>query len=292
MNRFEHALEGALALINEGRSPEEALLAYPQHAERLRPLLAGAAQVRKLQEITPSAEFRERNRRLLQAYAGMQQAPPRARRPSLRLATALATVMLALTAGTAMAQGAMPGSPLHPLKLASEQAWRAVQADPLQVDLLISERRLQELLAVEGDPQRVPAALSAYAAALDVLRRDLEAQPARALSAQAVVRAQTQQVQGLLEASGSTVDEFFTILPSLDKVIANTPEQLPLDAPVDHVQLVAPVIPSVSIPMPQSGRENTGTITIGKDEISIEITLPLDLVEKLLRGLSISGSSK
>lgn len=257
MANLDTALERALTLVQEGMTPEEALERYPQYRAVLGPLLQAALQVRSAQPTGLSLAAKNRGRAELQAR---MTARPRAYAPRLSVlrmaATAAVCVFALMTATTAMAQSALPGDVLHPVKLYSEQVWRSLHSNPVQADLSLAQRRLEELLAVEGDADRVPDALSAYASSLEILRRDLEALPDRALSAQTVLHAQREQMQTVLEAAGSTVDDFFTILPTVESLITNNPVQVPLSTPTDDgIQLVSPVVPvapavSVSINPP------------------------------------------
>ncbi|UYN91923.1 MAG: hypothetical protein KIT70_00145 [Anaerolineales bacterium] len=251
MVTLERALDGAIELVLQGKSLEEALAQYPEHAQQLQPLLLVTMQVSKVGEALPSPAFKARGRALLEG--SMAAAPRRGgRNPLFKLAASMAALLLTLaTATTAMAQSALPGDALHPWKLYSEQVWRSLQTNPVQADLQIAQRRLEELLAVDGDPERVPAALSAYASALDVLRTQLEALPDRAFSAQQALHGQRDQVQSALEAAGTTVDEVFTILPTLDVLITANPVQVPLSTPVEQIQLVVPVIPAISPSKPE-----------------------------------------
>lgn len=282
MSKLEHALDGAIALLQEGNSLEEALNHYPELRQELAPLLAATLQVRKV-ELGATPAFKARSRAQLLGHIA---AHPRQRPSSglLRFAVGLATVALALTsATTAMAQSSLPGHTLHPVKLYSEQVWRALHSNPIQADLAIAQRRLEELLAVQSE--QVPDALSAYAASLEVLRRDVEALPDRALSAQTVLHAQRQQVQQVLEAVGSTSDDVFTIMPTLDQLITANPTQVPLTTPTQPVQLVVPVIPSlaVSISVSGGGNETAVEVTTSGNEQSrssgLDLNLAVDIME-------------
>jgi hypothetical protein len=67
-----------------------------------------------------------------------------------------------LTAATAYAQRALPGEAFYPWKLASENTWRLVTPDTVGFDLLVAERRLEELIAVQDDPALYAQTLDAY----------------------------------------------------------------------------------------------------------------------------------
>jgi hypothetical protein len=284
VSTFEIALEDALARMQvEGESLEAALSRYPEFAEQLKPLLLAAQGLKAAPQATPSAAFKQRGRSALLAHmaahprSGTHGLPLR-----LRYAAGLAAAVLALaTATTVMAQGALPGQVLHPLKLASEAVWRAVHINPIYVDLEISNRRLTELIAVQGDPSRAPEALRAYAASLDRLKNDLALVPNKALSARDVITSQKEQLRGLLEASGTNADEFFTILPTLDELIEKNPNQVPVVIPSLQVPVVIPIIPTPS--SSRSGESDGGEVI---PNLAGEVLdSAKDVVDDLLQGL-------
>ena len=78
---------------------------------------------------------------------------------------AFTTSVLLLTlvmTNTVFAQEALPGEALYNWKLASESLWRAVAVDPLGTDLTISDRRINEFVAVSADEQRRTEVLLGY----------------------------------------------------------------------------------------------------------------------------------
>lgn len=284
MSTFEIALEDALARMQlEGESLEAALNRYPEFAAELKPLLLAAENLKAAPQAAASAAFKQRGRSALLAHmaahprTGAQGLPL-----PLRYAAGLAAAVLALaTATTVMAQGALPGQALHPLKLASETVWRAVHINPIYVDLEISNRRLTELIAVQDDPGRAPEALRAYAASLDQLKQDLALVPNKALSARDVITNQKEQLRGLLEASGTSADEFFTIIPTLDELIEKNPNQVPVVIPSLQVPVVIPIIPTPS--SSRSGESEGGEVI---PNLAGEVLdSAKDVVDDLLQGL-------
>ncbi|QYK51778.1 MAG: hypothetical protein KF701_04605 [Anaerolineales bacterium] len=273
MADLETALEGAIALVQQGKSIDEALAQYPEHRLELQPLLTASVHLKQAGAALPAAAFKARGRANLEAAMAASRRRG-GRSPLFKLAAGLAAVVLTLTtATTAMAQSALPGETLHPLKLYSEQVWRSLHSNPVEADLHIAQRRLEELLALDGDAARVPAALSAYAAALDVLRTDLEALPDRALSAQEILHGQRDLVQAVLEDAGTTVDEVFAILPTLDVLITANPIQVPVSTAVEQIQLVVPTIPTVAIPTLSVPvvKPDQPVISVGVDETGVSI---------------------
>jgi hypothetical protein len=63
---------------------------------------------------------------------------------------------------TAFAQAALPGDTLYGLKLASENVWRTLTTDPLGTDLELSNRRINEYVAVSKDETRRARVLNGY----------------------------------------------------------------------------------------------------------------------------------
>lgn len=269
MANLETALEGAIQLVQQGKSIDEALAQYPEHRLELQPLLTASVHLKQAGLALPAAAFKARGRANLEAAMAASRRRG-GRSPLFKLA---AVVLTLTTATTAMAQSALPGETLHPLKLYSEQVWRSLHSNPVEADLHIAQRRLEELLALDGDAARVPAALGAYAAALDVLRTDLEALPDRALSAQEILHGQRDLVQAVLEDAGTTVDEVFAILPTLDVLITANPIQVPVSTAVEQIQLVVPTIPTVAIPTLSVPvvKPDQPVISVGVDETGVSI---------------------
>jgi hypothetical protein len=75
---------------------------------------------------------------------------------------ALVLVLACLLVGTVDAQNALPSDPLYSWKLTSEQVWRSVSPDPVQVDIKLSQMRAQEILLTGGQPKAQEASLAAY----------------------------------------------------------------------------------------------------------------------------------
>lgn len=160
-------LDDCLARLAQGETPAAVLARYPGQAAQLEPLLQAAARLQGETAPAPSVRFKAQAR--AQLYAHMQAHPRSSRQPllrfspALRLASALATLLLAFTlTGTALAQSALPGQGLYSWKLASEQLWRAVSPDPVSVELALAGRRVDEALAVASDAAAQEIALRGY----------------------------------------------------------------------------------------------------------------------------------
>ena len=163
-NDLEAILDVCLDQIEEGKSDiDECLVRYPEHATELKPLLTAATRLARGREVMPDPAFKARARTQLNVY--MQQNPQRRRiSPVLwRFAISFATVLLLfLASGTAFAQRALPGDALYNWKLTSEHLWRYTADDQLGYDIVLSERRMNELLVVSGDEIRRASAIRNY----------------------------------------------------------------------------------------------------------------------------------
>ena len=102
---------------------------------------------------------------------------------------------------TVFAQEALPGESLYNLKLASETLWRAVAVDPLETDLKLADRRVNEYVAVSSNEQRRMEVLLGYNKLLVRFKNEQdEADRARILS---VLKSQ----QNSLHQAGLSIPE-------------------------------------------------------------------------------------
>ena len=181
VTRLNLALEDCLTRIELGElTQEECLAFYPDLHTELRPMLAAASRVGAVKSLNARPEFRARGRALLVAHVGAfpRRRVSRQSSMALRYATALAVFSLAFaTAGTALAQGALPGDVLYPWKLASERLWRSVQQSRVEADLVLADRRVNELHAIEGITNLEVIGVGEYAGLLQELRQDVGADP-------------------------------------------------------------------------------------------------------------------
>jgi hypothetical protein len=208
-NDLETILDTCLYQIEEGESSiDECLARYPEHAAQLKPLLLAATKLARGRDVMPDPSYRMRARSQLNVY--MQQNPQRKRVSPIfwRFSIAFVTVaMLFLASGTAFAQQALPGDALYNWKLTSEHIWRYTYSDQLGYDIVLSNRRMNELLVVSGDEVRRASAIQNYERLLIKFRNAEDADDrARILP---VLQAQH---QALLEA-GVTVPELEDYFP-------------------------------------------------------------------------------
>lgn len=280
MSELERILEDSLAQITlEGKSLEEVVARYPEHADQLRPLLQASQKLMNFEGGLPSPEFKQRGRAALGAHMRAHPVKIVSQRPRtvMRFAVGFATLMLAFaTVGTAFAQSALPGQALYGWKLASERVWRSVHVNRVYVDLELSSRRLKELLAVQNDPQRARQALADYAASLAVLQNDVTLSPTKALSARNVISAHKEAVRSLLDESGQNADEFFIILPNLDGVIKANPDQdLPATTPESQIPL-ATIVPPLGNKNENKGGDSSASEQGGGQSIGEAVNEAID----------------
>ena len=177
--RLERALDECLSQLNTGEfSLDELLARYPEHEAELRPLLQTAMRIRQVPRAVPSPEAKAAGRqRLLAAVARKRREKARARpsmlsrlgqsaailvqplvrpqRQSLRLAQAIAALLLVfslISAGTVkVAAGSLPNSPLYPIKLTAERVQLALTTTPVKkarLHMTYSQRRFEEAWAL------------------------------------------------------------------------------------------------------------------------------------------------
>lgn len=163
MKNFDEVLEQSLDKITSGESTmEECLARNPIHSAELEPLLVTAERLKRGRDVAPSPFFAARLRSELMQKT---QTPPQRAFPVLfqRMTFNVAMLLLIFVlTSTAFAQVALPGETLYGLKLASETAWRVVTTDPVGTDLQISQRRIDEYMAVSKDEVRRARVLNGY----------------------------------------------------------------------------------------------------------------------------------
>ena len=176
---LERALDECLSQLNTGElGLEDVLARYPEHEAELRPLLRTAMLVRRVPQAVPSLAAKAAGRqRLLAAVARKRREKARARpgllrrleqsaailvqplvqpqRQSLRLAQAIAALLVIVSlvgAGTVrVAAGSLPDSPLYPIKRTTEWVQLALTttaAGKARLHMSYSERRLEEAQAL------------------------------------------------------------------------------------------------------------------------------------------------
>ena len=187
-------LEECLRRIASGVSIEECLATYPDLRDDLEPLLRAATRLQSARQLTaPTAYKRNARTRLLHQISNapiqepntisaaavfhkwwqqLQRAWQRPRMlPTSAAALGVALVLiLGVFATTAVAQSAMPGDALFPIKLWEEQLQVRFSSDPAQLQLTFAEQRLQESLTLQREQR-----YNDMEEALDYYRQQIEA---------------------------------------------------------------------------------------------------------------------
>ena len=257
MTKFEQVLDECLSDLEQGASNvDECLARHPKHAAQLKPVLLIADSFEQGLAIEPSPAFKARARAKLTLH---MQAYPRRRSSRSgfafwRLVTGLAMLMLALLAtGTVYAQGALPGDLFYAWKLTSENAWRAVSPDPVRTDLMIANRRIDEMNAVASDPVRSALALEGYQEVLIRLQAEVDAETLEGLLPQLETEQAPAETPEQLIPIVPLNPTGTSIIPALPLEITATPRfdttQIPLPNPPDIVPTTRPeIIPTIEIP--------------------------------------------
>ena len=224
MSKLEHVLDKCLnQIITEQSTLEECLNRHPEHAQELRRLLLAAQTLEQGRTVEPTSVFKAKARAQLMSHIKTNsKRKPAINRSSrfwpvlfgrtLNLAFGLAAVLiLFLSTGTVLAQSALPGEALYDWKIASEQVLRTVHPNPLTIDLMMSERRVDDLTQVKGDDKAVTVALNGYQQTLSHLS-DYDAPEAREVISQTLNQQRSELVEAQLNVPA--LDELLIELKS------------------------------------------------------------------------------
>jgi len=166
---FEEFLE---ALSSGEATVDECLARYSQSDEQIKPFLRVIAILYLGRDVAPSHAFISHSHFYLIQHLRFN--PHQVKRMQLSLRVALTFVMLFLvlfTTGTVHAQSALPGDYFYPWKRASEEVWRALSIDSVGIDIALSERRLNEWMAVSHNPALSADAMRGYFEELNRLKQ-------------------------------------------------------------------------------------------------------------------------
>jgi hypothetical protein len=236
MNDLEQVLENCLKRLTEGRSTvEECLSSYPEHAAQLEPLLQNAkGLMRARHEIHVSPIFKSRGRAKLRLH--MLDHPHQRSRRTLaftwrHFAVSTAVLMLALlSAGTVRAQSALPGDLFYSWKITSEHIWRGISSDENHVDLILAERRVDEIVATADDPDHRNRAMHEYEEVLIRLKSGAN------VDSEGEILSTLQSNQKSLKDAGLSVPQLDSYLgPGKDPIL---PELPPLSPEVQVPDLI------------------------------------------------------
>jgi hypothetical protein len=256
MTEFEKVLQECLHDLDQGVSNvDDCLDRHPQHARQLEPILLTSTYLERAGTARPSNAFKARIRtKLIQQMRARPRKPARSSFVFIRFAVGLAAVLLALlTAGTVYAQSALPGEAFYTWKLASENAWRAISPDHVKTDLLIAQRRVDELISVSDEPVLYAQALEAYLEVVARLKSEVDAE-----NEAHVLAVLDSQIEELNQSDIllPQPDEFLplpdepTLAPATPLPILKTPQVNPTDLPqiVPTIQDAPEIVPTVEVP--------------------------------------------
>ena len=179
---YEQLLERCLQEVARTGDAEAVLAHYPQHADRLRPLLQVALATSQMYADVPAPPrgLAAGRRRLLEAAAQQRVQAPATRtlshnterKPKMQLlfatkiVSAVLAVVVSLSAvggGAAVAaNGSIPGDVLYPVKLTSEDVRMALASAPagqVALALQFADQRVAEIRAMVGRERQVPEAV-------------------------------------------------------------------------------------------------------------------------------------
>ena len=176
---YEQLLERCLQEVARTGDAEAVLAHYPQHADRLRPLLQVALATSQMYADVPAPPrgLAAGRRRLLETAAQQRVQAPATRtlshnterKPKMQLlfatkiVSAVLAVVVSLSAvggGAAVAaNGSIPGDVLYPVKLTSEDVRMALASAPagqVALALQFADQRVAEIRAMVGRERQVP----------------------------------------------------------------------------------------------------------------------------------------
>ena len=152
---FNNILDDCIErLLVRSETLQQCLDSYPEHAAELEPLLQMALAANKALDVQPDPEFKARARYefnvLLQQAKSKRRTPFLSWRPRWAVATAALLVVVLLTGGsTALAADQiMPGNPLYPVKLATEQVGLTFTTSDIgkaELYATLADRRVAEI---------------------------------------------------------------------------------------------------------------------------------------------------
>ena len=173
MTSFQYILEECLtALSTDTATVDECLARYPQYAEQLKPLLGTIRYLKLGRSVKPSLAFKSYSRVHLTQHLHFNPRRSQWGQFFWRITTAFAVLMTTLLiTGTVHAQTVLPGDNFYSWKRASEEVWRALSINSINADIALSERRLNEWVAVADDPKLSSEAMLDYFEELDRLKQ-------------------------------------------------------------------------------------------------------------------------
>ena len=171
---FRRILEDCwMKITTHASTLDECLKRHPEFVSQLKPLLETALLLELGRDVKPLPTFQTYTHDALIQYLRTRSRRSRVMvTPALRR-TALTFAMLVaafLVTGTAYAQSAMPGEPFYAWKRTSELVLHALSPNSVATDIMLTERRLVEWIAVEDNPALSDRAMNDYQTSLSELK--------------------------------------------------------------------------------------------------------------------------
>ncbi len=273
MKNFQRILEECLTRLSNGTATvDECLGRYPEHAEQLKPLLQTVLLLNRGRNVTPSPTFNAYTRSAVIQYLRSHPRQPRNIALSWRMTMTFAMLVAALlVTGTVHAQSALPGDVYYGWKLTSELVWRAFTLDPVATDIILTERRLSEWIAVANDPARSTGAMNNY---LEALSRFRSVGDVGTLARIIPVLESQQQTLNNAGLSTAQLDDYLTdgvnsisavapprVLPTPTRVPPTATDIPPTDVPPTDVPPTATDIPPTATDIPPTATDIPPTVT-------------------------------
>ncbi len=247
---FDHVLESCLGRISRSASSlDDYLFLHPEFDPSLKPFFQSAALLHSGQDAKPFPAFDSYFNEALANYLRVRQRSFHISGAAIRRG-AMAALILAfalLSTSTAYAQNAMPGDTFYSLKRASENIWLAVATNSTTVEIVLAERRLEEWLAVAGDPSLAEEAKQSYQAALERLMNDADEED-------------MDEVIAALQYQGQVLEQAGISNPVLDTFLSQVLE------PSQPESMPQSQTPPLNVASPAAVTEPTDTVDSLEDE--------------------------
>jgi len=154
--KFEIILDECMELLLTGQGTiEQCLERYPEYAAELKPLLNTVASIEKAVDVKPSQEFKARAHyqlQLLMAGSAPKRTTFWSLQPKWIIATMAIMVLFLMGGGTVLAaNSSMPGSPLYPIKIATENIslqFAGSDIKKAEIYAVLAERRVEEMVYI------------------------------------------------------------------------------------------------------------------------------------------------
>lgn len=262
MKAFQRILAECLTRLSNGSATvDECLSLYPKHAEQLKPLLQTVVLLDRGRDVVPLPTFNAYTRSALIQYVRTHPRQPQNVMPMLRR-TALTFAMLVaalLVTGTVHAQSVLPGDTFYAWKRTSEQVWRVISFDSVATNIVLTERRLNEWIAVANDPTHSSSAMADYLEALTELESTDDVETLT------IVVPALQEHQQILSNAGLSVPDLedyivvAEVLLPVEPLVQATPTQFPPTA--TEIPPTASEIPPTETDIPPTATEIPPTET-------------------------------